>query len=71
MQPSHIFTEGAVKLLAAMGVEDIVFGSEHADVDFLTLAKNAPDVQLSKKVMQVILKTKSKLLRVLMRTNWK
>lgn len=49
VQPSHIFTEGAVKLLAAMGVEDIVFGSEHADVDFLTLAKNAPDVQLSKK----------------------
>lgn len=44
VQPSHLFAEGAVKLLAALGVRDMVFGSEHADVDFLSLAQQAPSV---------------------------
>ncbi|MCT3073947.1 nucleotidyltransferase [Leuconostoc citreum] len=45
VQPSHLFAEGAIKLLTALGVEDVVFGSEHATVDFLNLAKQAPSVQ--------------------------
>jgi len=48
VQPSHLFAEGAVKLLAALGVKDMVFGSEHADVDFLSLAKQAPSVAQGK-----------------------
>jgi len=48
VQPSHLFAEGAVKLLAALGVKDMVFGSEHADVDFLSLAKQAPSVSQGK-----------------------
>lgn len=44
VQPSHIFAEGAVRLLAAMGIKEMVFGSEHADVDFLKLAEQAPSV---------------------------
>ena len=42
VQPSHLFARGAVQLLAAMGIEDIVFGAEHADVDWLDLARKAP-----------------------------
>ncbi|MDI6573884.1 nucleotidyltransferase [Leuconostoc lactis] len=45
VQPSHIFAEGAVRLLSAMGITDMVFGSEHADVDFLKLAEQAPSVE--------------------------
>lgn len=45
VQPSHIFAEGAVRLLAAMGIKDMVFGSEHAEVDFLKLAEQAPSVE--------------------------
>lgn len=44
VQPSHIFADGAVQLLSALGVENIVFGSEHPDVDFLSLAKKAPSI---------------------------
>ncbi|MGX7051623.1 nucleotidyltransferase [Leuconostoc palmae] len=48
VQPSHIFAEGAVKLLTALGVTDMVFGSEHADVDFKLLAQQAPSIENSK-----------------------
>lgn len=41
VQPAHIFARGAIRLLAAAGVETIVFGAEHADLDFLGLAEQA------------------------------
>lgn len=44
VQPSHLFAEGAVRLLAALGISDIVFGSENPDIDFISLAKQAPKV---------------------------
>ncbi|MDF7627396.1 nucleotidyltransferase [Lactobacillaceae bacterium L1_55_11] len=44
VQPSHIFAQGALRLLNALGVTDLVFGSEHPEVDFLDLAKQAPSV---------------------------
>jgi len=49
VQPSHLFAEGAVKLLSALGIEDMVFGSEHADVDFLALANEAPAIDQGQK----------------------
>jgi predicted nucleotidyltransferase len=45
VQPSHLFAKGAVQLLAAMGIQDDVFGAEHADVDWLDLAKQAPQAE--------------------------
>ncbi|CAK8054648.1 nucleotidyltransferase [Eupransor demetentiae] len=45
VQPSHLFAQGAVRLLGAMGVENLVFGSEHPDVDFLKLADEAPALE--------------------------
>lgn len=50
VQPSHLFAEGAIKLLSALGVRDIVFGSEHADIDFLELAQQAPSVEQGRDV---------------------
>lgn len=44
VQPSHLFADGAIQLLTALNVKQVVFGSEHADVDFLSLAQQAPDV---------------------------
>lgn len=41
VQPAHIFATGAVRLLADMGVSSIVFGAEHATLDFLEIAKQA------------------------------
>lgn len=43
VQPSHIFADGAIKLLADLKIESLVFGSEHPDVDFIEIAKQAPD----------------------------
>lgn len=34
VQPSHLFADGAIQLLTALNVKQVVFGSEHADVDF-------------------------------------
>ncbi|MFC4760931.1 nucleotidyltransferase [Fructobacillus durionis] len=45
VQPGHLFAQGAVRILAALGVQDLVFGSEHPDVDFMTLAKQAEEIQ--------------------------
>lgn len=50
VQPSHLFAEGAVKLLSALGVSDMVFGSEHAHIDFLELASQAPSVEQGRDV---------------------
>lgn len=42
LQPAHIFANGAVKLLSALGVSEIVFGAENPEIDFIELAKKAP-----------------------------
>lgn len=44
VQPAHLFAYGAVKLLAAAGVDEIVFGAEHATYDFGELARAAKSV---------------------------
>jgi predicted nucleotidyltransferase len=41
VQPAHIFARGAVQILAGAGVETIVFGAEHAELDFLAIAEAA------------------------------
>ncbi|MBS9337822.1 nucleotidyltransferase [Fructobacillus parabroussonetiae] len=45
VQPGHLFAEGAVQILAALGVDELVFGSEHPEIDFLDLAKQAEAIQ--------------------------
>lgn len=45
VQPGHLFAQGAVRILAALGVSDLVFGSEHPDVDFMDLAKRSEENQ--------------------------
>lgn len=37
VQPAHRFAAGALELLAALGVEDVVFGAEHPKWDFKQL----------------------------------
>lgn len=34
VQPAHLFAAGALRLLAGLGVADVVFGAEHPDWDF-------------------------------------
>ncbi|RRG18862.1 nucleotidyltransferase [Weissella viridescens] len=41
VQPAHLFARGAVALLADLQVETIVFGAEHAELDFIGLAQTA------------------------------
>ncbi|MDR3242202.1 MAG: nucleotidyltransferase [Lactobacillaceae bacterium] len=41
VQPGHIFAQGAVKILSEAGVDAIAFGAEHAEWDFMALAKIA------------------------------
>ncbi|GAO99750.1 nucleotidyltransferase [Fructobacillus ficulneus] len=45
VQPGHLFAEGAVKILQALGVEDLVFGSENPTIDFMDLAKKAAEIE--------------------------
>ncbi|MFL1696187.1 nucleotidyltransferase [Weissella kandleri] len=48
IQSGPFFAQGAVELLVAAGVSEIVFGAEHADWDFMALAKaiqQAPNEQ--------------------------
>lgn len=45
VQPGHLFAAGAVEILQALGVQDLVFGSEHPDVDFMDLAKQAQAIE--------------------------
>ena len=47
VQPAHLFARGAVNLLARAGVDTIVFGAEHAQLDFLALAKQARSLLMS------------------------
>lgn len=37
VQPAHRFAAGALELLAALGVDDVVFGAEHPEWDFKQL----------------------------------
>ncbi|SCB96853.1 nucleotidyltransferase [Weissella bombi] len=41
VQPAHLFARGAVELLVSAGVTNIAFGAEHAQLDFLALARTA------------------------------
>lgn len=41
VQPAHIFAKGALKILHDLGVREVVFGAEHADLDFIQLARVA------------------------------
>ena len=41
VQPAHLFARGAVELLVSAGVTSIAFGAEHAQLDFLALARMA------------------------------
>lgn len=41
VQPAHLFARGAVELLLSAGVTNIAFGAEHAQLDFLALARTA------------------------------
>ncbi|CAK1239287.1 nucleotidyltransferase [Fructobacillus tropaeoli] len=45
VQPGHLFAAGAIQILQALGVKDLVFGSEHPEVDFLDLAKQALTIE--------------------------
>lgn len=45
VQPGHLFAQGAVQILAALGVHDLVFGSELPDVDFMDFAKKAAAIE--------------------------
>ncbi|QBO35453.1 nucleotidyltransferase [Periweissella cryptocerci] len=42
VQPAHLFARGAVEQLMALGVSEIVFGVEHAEYNFLDLARKMP-----------------------------
>lgn len=42
VQPAHLFAQGAVQLLAALGCTHLAFGAEHPDLDFDTLVANQP-----------------------------
>ena len=41
VQPAHIFAKGALMILHDLGVREVVFGAEHADLDFIQLARVA------------------------------
>lgn len=42
VQPAHLFAQGAVQLLSALGCTCLAFGAEHPDLDFDTLVANQP-----------------------------
>ncbi|AVH75551.1 nucleotidyltransferase [Weissella koreensis] len=44
IQPGPFFAKGAVQILLAAGVDTIVFGAEHAQWDFMKLARTVRDV---------------------------
>ncbi|HAT54740.1 MAG TPA: nucleotidyltransferase [Lactobacillus sp.] len=39
VQPAHLFAQGALSLLSALQVPDLVFGAEHEQTDFTALAR--------------------------------
>lgn len=38
VQPAHLFAKGALMILYDLGVREVVFGAEHAELDFMNLA---------------------------------
>lgn len=38
VQPADLFAQGAIKLLAGLKITRLVFGAEHPDLDFMTIA---------------------------------
>ena len=42
-QPAHLFAQGGVEVLSALGCESLVFGAEHPELDFDQLATALPD----------------------------
>lgn len=42
VQPAHLFAQGAIQLLSALGCTSLAFGAEHPDLDFETLVANQP-----------------------------
>lgn len=52
VQPAHLFARGAIQLLADAGVDTIVFGAEHAQLDFLFLAKQAHTLLMNNTAFQ-------------------
>lgn len=42
VQPAHLFAQGAVTLLHQLGVQKLVFGAEHPEMDFARLVQNRP-----------------------------
>lgn len=42
VQPAHLFAQGAVQLLSALGCTTLAFGAEHPDLDFETLVAHQP-----------------------------
>lgn len=53
VQPAHLFARGAIQLLADAGVDTIVFGAEHAQLDFLSLAKQAHTLLMNNAAFQL------------------
>ncbi|WP_295746923.1 nucleotidyltransferase [uncultured Limosilactobacillus sp.] len=45
VQPAHLFAAGALRLLAGLGVHDVVFGAEHPHWDFRQLVAAEKDFQ--------------------------
>lgn len=43
VQPSHIFSTGAVRLITAMNCRWLAFGAENPNIDYLKLIKNQPE----------------------------
>ena len=52
VQPAHLFARGAIQLLADAGVDTIVFGAEHAQLDFLFLAKQSHTLLMNNAAFQ-------------------
>lgn len=51
VQPSNLFAEGAIRILAQMGVTDLVFGSE-SKIDFLSIAQRLGDLEFKQEFNQ-------------------
>lgn len=44
-QPAHLFAQGGVEILTALGCESLVFGTEHPELDFEQLMTALPKTQ--------------------------
>lgn len=65
VQPADRFAENGVRILNNMGCEELFFGAEHAEYDFMTyaqLVQNLDSTEFSKKIY-LMLKHSKKLLQ--------